>query len=407
MSGEPATQFTDDTVADIYDTIAKRDLTGNAARLWLANLYHDLAEDWEKELLTLLIQRDVQAGISKGTINKVWPGLITDVPYMRCCLPSAVDLASWPWKRGVYSQIKADGQYANISHLASGAVTIETRAGSPFPLEYFKDLVAEIQAAIPKGMQIHGELLMLDPQGKIMPREKGNGMFNSLQQGGELEPGYQPVYHAWDMIPVEEAKVKNKYLVAYETRFQALEGYIGKGLKHLQLIEYKIVHSLAEAYRHAKEAMEAGLEGTVDKHPDGPWEDSDGSKYQVKLKLEVDVEVRVVGFKAADTKSKNKDLFGSLMCESECGKLRVNVSGIKDAKRKELFDRKEQILGKLIITMRCNGLMEPSDDTDGYWSVFLPRFIEERPDRDTADTLERMKQIQQSAIELGSIADKR
>lgn len=407
--GSPDRVFDFDLMAEIYDTIAKRELTGSAARIWLANIYHDLKDGWSKELLQLLIQRDVQAGISAGTINKVWAGLVTDVPYMRCSLPSDVDLASWPWARGVFSQIKADGQYANVSHHKGGTVTIESRAGSPMPLDYFQDLVAEIKKYIPEGMQLHGELLMIDPNGKIMLRAEGNGKFNTLLQSGDLEPGYTPVYHAWDMIPITEARVKNKFNVPYETRFNALRGNLADtdGNSPLQLIEYKIVYSLKEAYQHAKEAMKNKLEGTVIKHPDGIWEDSSGSKNQVKLKLQMDIDARVVGFKAADSKSRNKDLFGSLMCESECGKVRFNVSGIKDDKRKDLHARKDQILGKLIITVSCNGLQEPSADTDGYWSVFLPRFQEERLDKTQADTLEQMLKIQENSIENGNIADKK
>lgn len=82
--GQADREFDDDLMSEVYDTLAKRDLTGNAARKWLADLYHDIRDDGGKELLQLLIQRDVQAGISTTTINKAWPGLITAVPYMRC-----------------------------------------------------------------------------------------------------------------------------------------------------------------------------------------------------------------------------------------------------------------------------------------------------------------------------------
>jgi DNA ligase-1 len=400
-------KFSSAVMQSVVDNIASRNITGDAARRWVNGLYHALEFAWEKELLELMIQRDVKAGISKGTINKVWPGLITDTPYMRCTLPSAVDLASWPWEQGVYSQIKADGQFANISHHErTGKVTIESRNGSPMPLEYFDNIVREVKESVPTGHQLHGELL-IKKHGKILPRQEGNGIFNSLLQGGELEAGHEIVYHAWDTIPVSEAKSKNKYDFAYEERFSNLKDWFGDHEGHISIIEHKVVYSLQEAYAHAVEAMGLGLEGTVIKHPAGIWEDSDGSKNQVKLKLQFEMEVRVVGFKEADKKSKNKDLFGSLMCESECGKFRVNVSGIKDDKRKDLFNRKDQILGKLIITISCNGLMAPNANTDGYWSCFLPRFLEERLDKTQADTLEQMKVIEDNAKKMGAIYGKK
>lgn len=397
--------FTSELIDTIVTTIAGRQFTGHAARTFVANTHRDLACKWEKELLELLIRRDVKAGISVTTINKVWPGLITDVPYMRCTLPSEVDLASWPWEQGIYSEIKADGQFENISHLErTGQVKIESRNGSPMPLEYFQDIVKEVQEHVPQGWQMHGEMLVIH-NGKVLPRQEGNGILNKILQGGEMPAGHKAVYHAWDIIPVADAKAKGKSEDPYQVRFDRLQHYLGH-CKHIELIEYKIVYSLQEAYEHAKEAMAMGLEGTVIKHPDGFWEDSDGSKNQVKLKLQMDIEVRVTGFKAADKTSRNKDLFGSLICESECGKFKVNVSGIKDDKRKDLYARRDQILGRLIITISCNGLMAPSEKTDGFWSCFLPRFQEERLDKTTADTLERMQEIQDNAVKLGSIYGK-
>lgn len=399
-------KFTPRIMNEVLTTIASRNITGDTARRWVTDLYNALETSWEKELLELMIQRDVRAGISTGTINKVWPGLITDVPYMRCKLASDVDLTTWPWEDGIFSEIKADGMFANISHHAkTGRVSIESRNGSPFPLDQLQGLVDEVKTLIPAGQQTHGELLVLQ-NGKILPRHEGNGILNSILQGGELEKGQEIVYHAWDTIPITSAKAKAKHETPYQARFQDLEYWIDGEGKYIHLIEYKMVYSLKEAFAHACEAMSQGLEGTVIKHPDMIWEDSDGSKGQIKLKLQYEMEVRVVGFKDADKKSRNKDLFGSLMCESECGQFRVNVSGIKDDKRKDLFARKEHILGNLIITISCNGLMAPSAKTDGYWSCFLPRFLEERLDKKTADTLERMMEIEQAAKNIGAIYGK-
>lgn len=392
-------QFTTITMGRVYENLAKRNMTGNAARQWLACLHHELDEVGQ-ELLRCLIQGDVQAGISEGTINNVWPGLVTDPPYMRCSLPKEADLDNWPWAQGVYSQIKADGMFANINHNLDDTVTIESRAGSPMPLDQFGPLVAEIKNYIPKGWQVHGELLMLDKQGKIMPRHEGNGLFNSLLKEGELEKGYTPIYHAWDLIPISEARAKNKYKKPYKERFKALEHYltaITEKPKLLTLIEYKIVYSLKEAYAHAREAMLAGLEGTVVKHPEAIWEDNT-SKFQVKLKLEFTVELRVKRMKAAAAKSKNAKTFGSLECESECGMLEVSVTGIKDAKRKYIFDHFDAEYKDKIIAVTTNGIMEPSKDTKGKYSLFLPRFDEERFDKTKADDLKRIREIQEAAI---------
>jgi DNA ligase 1 len=389
--------FTDDTLAEVYDTIATRELTGHAAKSWVATLWASL-DSVGQELLRLLIQRDAQAGVSVSTINKVWPGLLTDVPYMRCCLPKESDLVTWPWAKGIFSQIKADGMFANVNNWGE-RITIETRAGTPMPLDFFQDLITEVQKKVPTGYQLHGELLMLNPQGEVMKRAEGNGMFNRLLKEGVLEDGYTPMYQVWDMIPIGEARVKNTYSIPYRLRFEQVLKMFGSFLegKFFRPIEFKLVFSLAEAYAHAKEAMQKGLEGTVIKHPEAVWEDST-SKYQVKLKLEYPVDLLVVGFNAANEKSKNSDTFGSLECWSADGKLRVGVTGLKDHVRKDLYDRRDTIIGKLVITVKSNGIQAPSEDTNGYYSLFLPRFVEERLDKTTADTLEEIQAQQEAAI---------
>jgi DNA ligase-1 len=391
------------TVSGLVQKLGGRSITGNAARSYLATLHQNLSEDWERDLLESLIERNVKAGISISTINKIWPGLVTDVPYMRCSLikdlPKKKAINTWPWARGIYSEIKADGMFANVSHHANGKVSIESRNGSPFPLEYFGDLILDVKASIPAGNQLHGELLIYR-NGVMLPREEGNGVFNKLLQGGNLPIGDVVVYQAWDCIPISEAKPKNKYDVPYAQRFNHLKTMLkSTSIKSvLQLIEYKIVYSLKEAYEHCKEAMKRDLEGTVLKHPDAIWEDGT-SQGQVKLKLEFVFEAKVVGFKAAKKSSKNAATFGSLECESSCGKLKFNVTGIKDENRKRIHKLGPKYLGT-IISVCVNGIMLPDEETGGFFSVFLPRYLEDRLDKTEADSLERIQQIQQEAIDL-------
>lgn len=401
----PPRQFDLGVISEVVDTLHGRKKTGDAARLWLAEMYHNLDAEGQ-ELLKILISRDVKAGISTTTVNKTWAALITQVPYMRCSLPSDTDLSKWPWKDGVYSQIKADGMFANVTHQANGVITIESRAGSPFPLDAFEDLVKDIKNLIPVGYQLHGELLM-QRDGKVLPREVGNGMFNSILKVGH-DPdavGCTPIYEAWDLIPSIEAAVKNKYDEKYKERFQTLLELVEDQGECLKVIEYKIVHSLKEAYVHCKQAMDRKLEGTVIKHPDMPWADGT-SKFQIKLKKEFTCELRVVGFNPAAASSKNANTFGSMQCESECGQLKVGVTGIKDDVRASIWKHRDTWIGKMIIEVTANGVMAPTKDTGGFHSLFLPRFNQARLDKMKADTLERIKQIEEAATDVENQVNK-
>lgn len=395
--------FTRELLEDLVENLSTRKITGNQAKAWVATL-HDKLQGWERELLELLIGRDVRAGFSESTINKVWPELVTDVPYMRCCLPKEAKMKNWDWSKGVYSQIKADGMFQYAAHHADGIISMMSRAGTPMPIEYFKDIVAELRDRVPAGMQASGELLMTR-NGEILPRQIGNGYFNSLINDGELEdPTLIPIYQVWDIMPISEMKPKNKYKVPYKTRFEQVINLFS-GSAFVKAIESKIVYSIKEAYEHYKEALERGLEGTIVKYPDAIWEDTT-SKLQVKLKLEADVELKIVGF--TEGTGKNKDLFGSIMLESEDGLLVVNCgSGFPDKPNKVgpnahvtrafIHSIRDELIGA-VITVRSNMMLVPSGSKT-TWSLFLPRFIEIRYDKKEADTLQRIKDQFDAAVE--------
>ena len=404
-----ATEFTLEVLGDIVSKIANRKLTGHAAKTYIASLYANFTSVEDRNLLEFLIQRDCRAGFSESTINKIWPGLVTDVPYMRCSLPKDLKktdkLENWPWAGGVFSELKADGMFATVSHqLKTGRVTIESRNGSPFPLDHFGDIVSEVKDNVPYGHQIHGELLVRRG-GVILPRQVGNGILNKVLQGGVFAPGDVPTFQAWDIIPNTAALPKGSYNVPYRERLSELEQYLEE-TKNIRVVDYKIVYSLKEAYAHCKEMQLNGFEGTVIKHPEMIWKDGD-SKGQVKLKLTFDVDLVMRRLKDADHKSKHVNTFGSIDCETSDGLLLVSVTGIPDDMRQDIFDNWETKYKDRIMSVSCNGVMEPSDNNPNY-SLFLPRRnakILELPrlDKTVADTLEQVLKLQANAIDMADV----
>jgi hypothetical protein len=84
---------------------------------------------------------------------------------------------------------------------------------------------------------------------------------------------------------------------------------------------------------------------------------------------------------------KNKGRLGALVCESSDGVIRVNVgSGYSDEQRGEYTFSK--VVGK-VATVRYNArIKERSGETE---SLFLPRFIELREDKDIAESSKSIK----------------
>lgn len=369
--------------------LSGRELTGHAAR----DAYVAAAAKMDPlgfDLLNTIVGGDLKAGIAVTGLNKVWPGLITDVPYMRCCTLAASSLPEWEWGRGdfvAYSQIKADGMYANVN-FASGMMEISSRAGSVFlDGPWFDSTRSDCLAVARKlrgidtpSVQFHGEMLVY-MNGALLPRAKGNGVLNSILKTGE-NPGaeYRVAYVVWDTIPLEAAKAGGRFEKPYAQRFGELEEAIKlTGVTSVKLIETCVVKTYAEAAAHFIEAVKRGEEGTIVKRWDLVWEDGD-SMHQVKMKISFMVDLIIKGFNPG--KGKNAALFGSLQCESSCGMLKVGVSGMSDETRKQLSSNREYYTGKVAVVEGNDILL-----TDGVYSIFLPRLEEVRIDKYDADDL--------------------
>lgn len=399
VAGVGTKQFDDDdgAVWKMLDDLAARRLTGNEARDTVAATMKSLTPE-SSELLWRIIQKDFRAGFAENTVNAVAKGAFQTFPYMRCSLPKNVKLDEWDWGRGVISQEKADGMFVNVDHDEFGVVNLRTRQGSPLPIESFEEMVGEIRGRLLPGTQTHGEILV-KRDGEILAREVGNGVLNSVLKGGAFEPNERPILKVWDQIPLGCVVPKGEHKVEYRVRLAGIIQQLKTPGKVISLIDTRVVRSLKEAYEHYKFYLKQGREGTVIKRQDGFWRDtgSSGSKDQVKLKLEAPCELKIVGFRPGEPGKKTEATFGALICRSECGKLEVGVSGMTDAKRLEIHSDRDGWIGR-IVTVVSNSIMEPSESNELH-SLFLPRFIEERLDKTEADTLERIREQFDNAVE--------
>ncbi len=374
----------DERTWQILDTMAKRDLTGNAARDMVIKEMARLTPD-SAELFWRIIANDLRAGLGDATVNKAMPGLIVEYPYMRCSLPRKSNIKQFPWQRGVYSQLKANGLFASTNFHVSGEVDLLTRAGTRFPQDPFCDMINEIKASMVPGFQYQGELLVMQG-GVILPRKTGNGLLNGVARGGELPKGAAPLYVLWDRVPLEAVRPGGRHDQPYYKRFGHLQSMLSGSGSFMRLIDTKIVYSFAEAYRHYKEVVGFREEGTVVKSPDLMWADHT-SKDAVKLKVEATCDLRITGIVPGKEGRKNAGRAGSLTCESECGQVRVDVT-VKNEKMRAAIDH--GWIGR-IIAVTFNEISEPSKSNDRY-SLFLPRFEIDtyRADKRAADDLQRV-----------------
>lgn len=388
----------EDCTWTLLHCLANRTLTGDAARTAVAKELAQL-EPGSAELLKRIIKKDLRAGFGESTINKAVPGTIAEFPYMRCSLPPKSNMPGWDWSVGIISQEKADGMFANVNFDTHGSLWVTSRQGSPIPLDELGAFAQGLRDTLTPGTQTHGELLVFK-DGVVLPREQGNGQLNSIIQGGKLDAGCTIMLQAWDQIPLSEVKPKGSYAVHYRKRLIDLIEQLKNSRAipvdfhpHVQIVPTKVVYSKAEAYEHYRELLKLGKEGTVCKHPWAIWRDHT-SKDQVKLKLTAPCELRMRKLNPGE--GKNAATFGSVQCESECGKLVVNVSGFTDAVREAIFKDWESLVDG-VMCVNSNMILNPGESSDVH-SLFLPRFVELCKDRSTADTLERIREQFEAAV---------
>lgn len=380
--------------------LAEREITGLTAWEQVEQALNFLDES-SGELLRRIIRGDLRAAFGTDTVNRVCPGTFPDYPYMRCSLVDKSNMAKWDWSQGMISQEKADGMFANLNRDGAGNVWMTTRQGTDIPMTHLQALEAAVISAITPNTQTHGELTVYR-NGKLLAREVGNGILNSVCQGAALEPGDVVRFDAWDQIPLDKVATKGKYEVPYKARLVSLVRDIRKikGTIHaesLDMIPTRLVYSRADAWGHYRELLRAGKEGTIVKYHSAIWRDGT-SKDQVKLKLEVDVDLEVVSVLTGNVGTKNEGRPGSLECRTSCSGLSVDVTVKNEKMRAEIEANPDAFIGKVMV-VRANSIMEASNEGE-MCSLFLPRFVDDKPrlDKTIADTLEQVREQFRNAV---------
>lgn len=378
-------------IFDVLETLYSRTLTGNEAISFLVGVLSERSTEVQ-ELMCNIIKKGLDCGVQTTTINKIWKGLITDPPYMSYQLFSEKLIKNF--KLPCYSQIKLDGLYADV-FVTNDSVSYRSRSGIPCKFK-LPDSVEEKLMSLGTGgggsFVLHCEALVGKDDSLIEFEERkiGNGYLNS----DNADP-QKVVIVIWDGVTLEDYQ-NRKSGIEYSYRFGGVETIVKLAdSPHVQLVESRFCDTTEEVISHFVEARSKGLEGTVIKSPKLKWKD-DKVKEGLKLKNEFECEMKIVGFQ---DHSKKSGQIGAIFVESQDSLVKCKVgSGLTDAQRKKFFLTKDELLGK-IATIKGNDLITNELKQDQY-SVFLPRFVEIREDKDEADTVDKILLTKDSIIDI-------
>lgn len=357
------------------DTLSSRRATGNAGIYHLQTMLQALNVE-DAEVLERIIGKDLKCGASASTANKTWPELIHEYPCMLCTPFDEKILKKFEFP--AYAQLKMDGMRFNA--IVKNA-TCEFRSRNGKEIQLLGNLEQEfIQLADGQNLVFDGELLIND-KGIILDRQTGNGILNKAVKGTILTDEARKVHATiWDVIPYDVFK-KGQGNTAYQIRFSQIESMALPNKIHL--VESKSVGSFEEAQKIFEEYLAQGQEGIILKDMSGVWEDK-RVKTQVKFKAELDCDLKVVGIQPGT--GKYEGLVGALLCESEDGIIKVDVgSGLSDFDRKEFTTNSP--IGKIVAVV-YNARIK---NKQGEESLFLPRLVEVREDKNFADSAKKIR----------------
>lgn len=390
---------------DALSLLSERTLTGGAAITHLSAVL-SLCEPDDAYIIERIIEKDCKMNLGTSLINKVFPELIEKTPYMGAKAYD-IKLVKKIFDKGkkAYSQIKMDGRYCNAI-IRGGEVELVSRQGEPTILIPQPKFIAELAKL--DDCVLNGELTI--PK---ISRHESNGIITSLISIGkkildgddvtkEIESfeeehmGYYQalnsiVFTVWDTLHIDEY-FEQKSDTPYYLRFNRLSDMLFEQKPTMvRLVETKFVENVDAALSHFKEMLNRGEEGTVLKAYEGLWKDGKPI-WQVKLKKEINLDLKIVGFNYGT--GKNKNVISSIDVESSEGLLKTSPTGINEAMMKFITENQDKLLST-ILEVKCSGL---SQDNEGNYSVLHPVFKLLRDDKSVANSLEECIQIDKSAM---------
>ena len=396
------------------EALSSRRISGTSGSNHLAFTLSSLNAD-DAYIIERIIDKDCKLGMGTTNINKVFPGLIENTPYMgaKAFKKEIVEkIFADPKNKGyAYSQIKMDGRYLNAI-IRSGDVELESRGGEPTNVEGAKFL--DELKGLPDCV-LNGELTI-----DGVSRYDSNGIIASLVSiGGKKKNGeyvhdeikafenkrgipYQEALDSirltiWDTITVDEYFAE-KSDVPYHDRLVNLSALLKTiDAKMVSFIKTKKVYSYEDAMTHFQEMLAAGQEGTILKASMGGWEDNK-PVWQCKMKLEFNVDLKIVGFNYGT--GKNASVISSLNAESSDGKVFTRPTGITEDKMKYITDNQDKLMNT-IVEVKCCGL---SHDSSGNYALLHPVFEKLRDDKNTCDSLQSIKDIEAATKSLSKVA---
>lgn len=373
---------------ELLTKLSKRELTGNAALTAIDNMSERFDSIEWNTFCAPVIRRDLRAGISDKTINKICKKTEYEIPIFGCQL--ATNSEGRPEMKGIKRlEPKLDGVRALFvvipNDMAEVVVTCYSRNGKIF--ENFTHIEDQIRDNfLPLVRSIKKNYGGGFVNGFVLDGEVIGQSFQELMRQARRKTDAQAddsVLNIFDILPLSDFR-RGHWNAQLEKRVEILDGMrsVVDNMPNVELLPHIMVDLDTAAgkdqlERYAKDQVNAGFEGIMIKDMGSPYECKRNTSW-MKWKPVITVDLEVVGVEEGT--GRNEGRLGALVCAGmDDGKeISVNVgSGFSDSDRDNYWRDSQFIIGRTAEVM-CDVITQ---NQDGTYSLRFPRFVRFRDDK--------------------------
>ena len=370
--------------------LSQRRLTGHSARDAIQSMAERFDSDEWNTFLAPVLRRDLRAGISDKTVNKICKKTDYEIPIFGCQL--ATNSEGRPEMKGVKRlEPKLDGVRALVTVIPSDfgvTVVCYSRNGKVFDNfghieNQVRDNFVNIVRAC-KGVDQGRSLI----DGFVLDGEVIGNTFQELMRQARRKDNVQAddsVFNIFDIIPLQDFRrghwnAQLRKRIALLDAIRPVVDY--NNMPNVELLPHIMVDLDTAAgkdqlERYAKDNVNTGFEGIMIKELEAPYICKRSTDW-MKWKPTLTVDLEVVGVEEGT--GRNLGRLGALVCHGvDDGKeITVNVgSGFSDVDRDDYWINRNLVIGRTAEVL-CDVITQ---NQDGTYSLRFPRFVRFRDDK--------------------------
>ena len=373
-----------DEFISLLNQLGHRQLTGNAA----LDAINEMSERFDSEewntFCAPVIRRDLRAGVSEKTINKICKKTEYEIPVFGCQL--ATNSEGRPEMKGTKRlEPKLDGvrvlMFVIPSDFGDVSTVCYSRNGKVF--DNFGHIEEQVRSNWIKIARGHQNALI---NGFVLDGEVIGNTFQELMRQARRKTDVQAddsVFNVFDIIPLSDFR-EGHWNAQLHKRINILEHirHVVDTMPNVELLPHIMVDLDTAAgkdqlERYAKDNVNAGFEGIMIKELEAPYICKRSTDW-MKWKPTLTVDLEVVGVEEGT--GRNLGRLGALVCHGvDDGKeITVNVgSGFSDTDRDDYWTNRNLVIGRTAEVL-CDVITQ---NQDGTYSLRFPRFVRFRDDK--------------------------